>query len=565
MTDDSPTRHAFVQGKLQILDPNDFQVWLRCYHSQGWQGIIVTSAEASIELPEGAYIHSIQYALASDKPYGWAPIGSIAMPDNRYYEVVVQAEFGVKIEVIGNEPGGDTVTILNDTGQGLWWRLGYSDQQGWRGRNISADDSEYIEELTPEKPYDTIRYQKYNEGEDSEVFDPQAEFTFQAGDMLQFLPAVRLRLISSTYDGVPKWSPENPYDVLMEELGNSRFSDQDFDANDTAWVMQADEECREKYASCLPQLAWKRPDEFMDEPQLISNSTSFGDVIQGEVGDCWLCGVFASLANAEDAVAILEDMFTPPFYNPQGLYVVKLFINEEFQYIYIDDRIPINTETNVPWSVTSTDSNELWAILLEKAFAKWGGSYNALRGGLQNVVVPIGSLRASQAITGATHAEEITFSEFDDKEEIWQLICEQSYGRMGERYTMTLGGGNGENGIVSGHVFTLLGGQNTILPERLTFDDIAETSGEEITGQTPGEQLMQTVDTGDEIRLVQVRNPWASSTEWTGVWSDSNVLWDIYPEMEEMLEHQSAADGTFWMLFEDLLHHFSYMMTAGPF
>jgi hypothetical protein len=51
---------------------------------------------------------------------------------------------------------------------------------------------------------------------------------------------------------------------------------------------------------------------------------------------------------------------------------------------------------------------ELWVMLLEKAFAKWAGSYGGLKGGA--------AVRAWIAMTGCT---DVQFYEFDDWEGQW--------------------------------------------------------------------------------------------------------------------------------------------------
>lgn len=43
-------------------------------------------------------------------------------------------------------------------------------------------------------------------------------------------------------------------------------------------------------------LEWRRPREIVEEPVMIKDGTSPGDVKQGILGDCWLLGSFLILS-----------------------------------------------------------------------------------------------------------------------------------------------------------------------------------------------------------------------------------------------------------------------------
>jgi hypothetical protein len=52
----------------------------------------------------------------------------------------------------------------------------------------------------------------------------------------------------------------------------------------------------------------------------------------------------------------------------------------KFTIVTVDDRIPCKPGTTKP-AFTQPNGNELWAMMLEKAFAKFVGSYAALESG----------------------------------------------------------------------------------------------------------------------------------------------------------------------------------------
>ena len=65
---------------------------------------------------------------------------------------------------------------------------------------------------------------------------------------------------------------------------------------------------------------------------------------------------------------------------------------------------------------------------------------------------------------------------------------------------------------------------------------------------------------GDEIKLVQMRNPWGDF-EWKGDWGDESDCWT--PELKkEVGMTEDAGDGSFWMCWDDILHYFSRIQIA---
>ena len=70
----------------------------------------------------------------------------------------------------------------------------------------------------------------------------------------------------------------------------------------------------------------------------------------------------------------IDKLFITKEKNQIGIYHLKLFVNGLRTSIVIDDFVPCNPETGKPAFIYST-FQEIWAILLEKAWAKLHGSY----------------------------------------------------------------------------------------------------------------------------------------------------------------------------------------------
>ena len=64
----------------------------------------------------------------------------------------------------------------------------------------------------------------------------------------------------------------------------------------------------------------------------------------------------------------------------QTIYAIRLLVNGKYEIIVIDDYVPYNKVKCQP-AFCSTYSKNIWAILLEKAFAKLNGSYEDIISG----------------------------------------------------------------------------------------------------------------------------------------------------------------------------------------
>ena len=197
-------------------------------------------------------------------------------------------------------------------------------------------------------------------------------------------------------------------------------------------------------------------------------------------------------------------------------------------------------------------------MILEKAVAKFCGTYGALAGGSANW--------GFMVLTGCTNqimlqkSDESTWTkkniDFDamladgcslrnprfandekpfrrfptcdeeqmETEQFWQELksADDANYVMGCAFAKEDDDGSGEveqaqeSGLVAGHLYSLL--------------KCAEVDG---------------------MRFMQARNPWGMK-EWTGAWSDQSELWEQNPGIAEALKFEGPKnDGIFWMSFND--------------
>jgi len=117
--------------------------------------------------------------------------------------------------------------------------------------------------------------------------------------------------------------------------------------------------------------------------RLFREAPRSNDVKQGGLGDCWFLSSLAVLAEYQDGRFLRALLPNQHQASACGAYLVRLCLGGFWRGILIDDRLPC---VDVGRGVTqlaycATKRLQLWASLIEKAFAKACGSYEAMKGG----------------------------------------------------------------------------------------------------------------------------------------------------------------------------------------
>jgi hypothetical protein len=124
------------------------------------------------------------------------------------------------------------------------------------------------------------------------------------------------------------------------------------------------------------EFVWKRaPELFPDAekiiPEIFENGVEMEGIKQGALGNLYFLSALSALAIESERI---KDLFVIKEYNEAGIYVVKFYINGHQHNITIDDYFPLDPVTN-RLAFSHTKENELWVLILEKAWAKINGSY----------------------------------------------------------------------------------------------------------------------------------------------------------------------------------------------
>lgn len=266
---------------------------------------------------------------------------------------------------------------------------------------------------------------------------------------------------------------------------------------------------------------WLRPSQICSNPQFISDGVSRFDAVQGGVGDCWLVSSVSILACNKRLFARVvpsEQSFDQGYC---GLFRFRFWQYGKWIEVVIDDRLP--TKDGQLLFMRSSDSNEFWTPLLEKAYAKIHGSYQALVGGT-----------TSEALVDFTGGltEYIDIHGEEKDKDIFTII-KKAYERgslMGASIEATSDSDKEaelSNGLIKGHAYSIT--------------CVTELS---IGGRT--------------IQMIRLRNPWSGTSEWKGRWSDQSPEWTMISDYERnKIGLTFAADGEFWMAFQDFRDNFT--------
>jgi len=232
-----------------------------------------------------------------------------------------------------------------------------------------------------------------------------------------------------------------------------------------------------------------------------------GNYSMGELSSKWLVGAISIIGSRPE---LLERIFGSEYnanWQETGCLVVQIFKDYCWQEILVD--------TTLPGDIAASNL-ELWAGLLEKAFAKVMGGYEVV----QETFARNGIKAFEKVMVELTGG---CVESYDSRIE-WSILKKRFQSGALVTCALLLPAGEEEvsSGILPNHPYSVL----DVLDEGLP----------------------------DSLRLVRLRNPWNS--DWTGQFSSTDhTSWNKYTELRDTLQQ---SDGTFWMPYKFFIQHFNH-------
>ncbi|KAF0029274.1 hypothetical protein F2P81_018379 [Scophthalmus maximus] len=288
-----------------------------------------------------------------------------------------------------------------------------------------------------------------------------------------------------------------------------------------------------------PGLTWKRPREICKDPRLFVDGISTRDLHQGSLGNCWMVAAISCLASEPSLWKKVIPDHAQQEWNPKrpdlyaGIFHFRFWRLGRWTDVVVDDRLPVSGD-GVLLFCRSATPREFWSALLEKAYAKLNGCYEALEGG--NTAEALIDFTGGVSEPLSPDREALSLHS-DHRRTFFQTLA-----RAHERkalITCSIRPAEGETvesaldcGLVRGHAYGITG-------VRKVREGLLKAGGT------------------SRLFMVRMRNPWGT-TDWTGAWSQRSQQWQQMSRAEREKVGLVVRDvGEFWMDFEDFCRYFT--------
>ncbi|MEE6473669.1 hypothetical protein FKM82_010132 [Ascaphus truei] len=324
-----------------------------------------------------------------------------------------------------------------------------------------------------------------------------------------------------------------------------RFKDETFPADNSTIGPRLQAEFH------IRSIQWKRPPAFCEEPHLIVDGVSLFDICQSKLGDCWVLSTIGSITLKQNFLSNIMPLNQGYSTKYAGIFHFRFWHFGEWVDVVIDDKLPFIDGEYL--CVQPRSNNEFWPCLLEKAYAKLLGSYQALHWG-----------NPAEAFVNFTGGLAMTFDLKSSRmqADLWQMVkaaspvalmaCTVSnpdvptMNRSLSVPNLTINNDERRSSVPVDKIQTNIQLRNGLV----------ESHAYTVTGTA------QVCFQNGLENLIRLWNPWGHG-EWTGRWSDSCPQWNEVTPQDRKRLYQRKDNGEFWMTWEDFSHEFSQLVICN--
>ena len=259
---------------------------------------------------------------------------------------------------------------------------------------------------------------------------------------------------------------------------------------------------------------WSRPEDIFDTPNYIILPENIypNDIIQGCLNDSYFTTVLGSLCKCPK---IIEKLFFIKEKTKEHIYGVYFNIHGQWKLVLLDDFFPVTDDNNVKnFAFSHCRNNEIWANLLEKAWAKVNGCYAAIGGKISPYeIYDILTEAYTEVINLANQGRN------NLKENIWKKISDADK---------------------KGFVIIAVSNNNSSV-EKIGL----------VRGNT---YIISNIYEINNEKLLKITNPW-EEVEYSGDWGDNSSKWN--QDFKKKVNFKDKKEGDFFISFNDFVKYYS--------
>lgn len=323
-------------------------------------------------------------------------------------------------------------------------------------------------------------------------------------------------------------------------------------------IPEYDDEVFHRVVWCRPQAICEKPEYFAPKQQYNAMSCRIGTL-----PDDTFVGVLMAVA-AYPTSDLIENIFAsrPDDFKTYGIYTCRFYVEGEWVDVITDTNIPClrddMTAICTPVYTRSVNPDEMWVSLVEKAYAKAVGSYEA-----------IPKVKIHEALLHLTGGSVQQLSIQDPSNKDFHVA--------GGAYKYLKKHLNNDTMILVMPAEHQEEAQKTdgndSDNEENKEEDAAPAVKEDNFHENRVYSIIACRDAGG-FELVLLHNPWYSNEPcWRGTWSEESPDWDMYPEVQQELDLDPSIpwtrdnpNGYFWMAAKVIMKFFNvcYMCKMFP-